>query len=217
MGRSNMPDSLQLMHGAQFAKEYVSDYLESDIPTRCNRYRNGWQLSDTQLPTPERFFTFEPLALDTWPTIITVVISTSSFSRDSYDGYDPLYRVTYQMRTYVWCRGLGSEEATIARDRLTTVVRSALLDYPCLQATDPRQTFQAKIEESTIREEFSDTTLLKGDRVMAGSYIGYEMSINEIVTRADIFQPTSQNPTDISLEVLQQGVTDTNLSTANWS
>lgn len=212
-----MLDSLQLMHGAQFAKEYVSSYLQSDVPSRCNRYRNGWGLNDTQLPTPERFYTFEPLALDVWPTIITVAISTSSFNRDSYDGYDPLYRVTYQMRTYVWCRGLGSEEATIARDRLTTVIRSALLDYPCLQATDTRQTFQAMIEESSIREEFSDTTLLKGDRVLAGAYISYELAINEIVTRANIFEPTEQNPTDISLEVLQQGPTDTNLSTANWS
>jgi len=212
-----MPDSLQLMHGAQFAKEYVSNYLKLDIPVRCNRYRNGWQLNDTQLPTPEKFYTFEPLALDAWPTIITVAISTSSFLRDSYDGWDPLYRVTYQMRTYVWCRGLGSEEATIARDRLTTVVRSALLDYPCLQATDTRKTFQAIIDESTIREEFSDTTLLKGDRVMAGSYISYELSINEIVTRSDIFHPTRANPTDITLDVKQQGPTDSNLSVANWS
>lgn len=212
-----LTDSYYLMHGAQFAKQYVSNYLEMDIPLRCNRYRNGWNLSNAQLPNPEKFYTFEPLALDAWPTIITVVISTSSFNRESYDGFDPLYRVVYQMRTYVWCRGLGSEEATIARDRLTTVVRSALLDYPCLQATDSRQTFQAMIDESSLREEFSDTTLLKGDRVMAGSYLGYELSINEIVTRTDIFQPTQENPTDIQLRVKQQGVTDTDLSASNWS
>ena len=212
-----LTDSYYLMHGAQFAKQYVSNYLEADIPSRCNRYRNGWNLSNTQLPNPEKFYTFEPLALDAWPTIITVVISTSSFNRESYDGFDPLYRVVYQMRTYVWCRGLGSEEATIARDRLTTVVRSALLDYPCLQATDSRQTFQAMIDESSLREEFSDTTLLKGDRVMAGSYLGYELSINEIVTRTDIFQPTQQNPAEIQLQVRQQGPTDTDLSASNWA
>lgn len=212
-----LTDSYYLMHGAQFAKQYVSSYLEGDIPTRCVRYRNGWNLDSAQLPTPEKFFTFEPLALDAWPTIITVVISTSSFNRESYDGFDPLYRVVYQMRTYIWCRGLGSEEATIARDRLTTVVRSALLDYPCLQATDSRQTFQAMIDESSLREEFSDTTLLKGDRVMAGSYLGYELSINEIVTRTDIFQPTEANPAEIQLQVRQQGPTDTDLAASNWS
>ena len=72
------------------------------------------------------------------------------------------------------------------RDRLTTVVRSALLDRPCLNATDPRGTWHVEIDESTMREEFSDLTLLKGDRVMAGAYIAYDLAIDEIVARADI-------------------------------
>jgi len=117
-----------LMHGAQFAKQYVSNYLQLDIPQRVVRYRNGWDISDTELPSPAKYLTYEPLALDDWPTIITVAINTSGFERIAYDGPDPLYRVDYVMRTYIWCRALGSEEATIARDRLTTVVRSALLE-----------------------------------------------------------------------------------------
>ena len=87
------------------------------------------------------------------------------------------------MRTYVWVRTEGSEETTMMRDQLTTVVRAALLDRPCLRATDPRSTWQAQIDQDTMREEFSDLTLLKGDRVMAGSYIAYELTINEIVAR----------------------------------
>jgi hypothetical protein len=90
------------------------------------------------------------------------------------------------MRTYVWVRDVGSEEVTLMRDRLTTVVRSAVLDYPCLEARDPRQTFQAKIDESTLREEYSDLTLLKGDRVLAGAYLSYTLSIHEVVTRKPI-------------------------------
>jgi hypothetical protein len=39
------------------------------------------------------------------------------------------------------------------------------------------------IDEGTMREEFSDLTLLKGDRVMAGAYISYEMVVNERITR----------------------------------
>ena len=71
------------------------------------------------------------------------------------------------------------ELATLMRDRLTTVVRSALLDYPCLKAVDPRQTFQARIDEGTLREEYSDLTLLKGDRVLAGSYLAYDLTIKD--------------------------------------
>lgn len=198
-----------LMHGAQFAKMYVSDYLQADLPKRIIRYRNGWDVSSTELPMPEKYFVYEPLALDVWPTVITVAIGTSRFERMGFDGPDPLYRVTYTMRTYIWCRAVGADEATIARDRLTTVVRSALLDYPCLQALDPRQSFQAIIDENTIREEFSEITLLKGDRVLCGAYVAYDLGINEVVTRQDIGEIG-----EIELSVAQQGITDTNLNTA---
>ena len=177
---------MNLMHGAQFTKKYVNDYLEVDIPTRIISYRNGWGVDNESLPTPEKFLTYEPLALDIWPTIITVAISTNKLERIGFDRSDPIYRVEYQMRTYVWVRSNGSEEATVMRDRLTTVIRSALLDYPCLKAYDERESFRASIDESSMREEFSDLTLLKGDRVLAGSYIAYIMQIDEVVSREDI-------------------------------
>lgn len=199
-----------LMHGPHFAKDYVSSYLQNDLPKRIVRYRNGWDISSTELPMPEKFFTYEPLALDAWPTIITVAISTTRFERMGFDGPDPLYRVNYNMRTYVWCRAIGADEATIARDRLTAVVRSALLDYPCLQATDPRQSFQVMIDENSMREEFSEITLLKGDRVLCGAYVGYDLGINEVVTRQDIGEIQ-----EIQLSVSQQGVTDDNLSVSS--
>ena len=90
------------------------------------------------------------------------------------------------MRTYIWVRTEGSEQTSLMRDRLTTVIRSALLDYPCLKAADPRNTFRVSIDETTMREEFSDTTLLKGDRFMAGAFVGYILEMDETVQRQDI-------------------------------
>lgn len=174
---------MDLMFGAHFAKQYVNNYLKVDIPTRIINYRNGWNLDDVALPTPVSFFIYEPIALDSWPTVITVAMSTNRIERIGYDKANPLYRVNYSMRTYVWVRDVGSEEATLMRDRLTTVVRSALLDYPCMKATDPQNTFKAMIDESTMQEQFSDLTLLKGDRVMAGAYLSYDLSIDEVVDR----------------------------------
>jgi hypothetical protein len=73
------------------------------------------------------------------------------------------------------------------RDRLTTVVRSALLDVPSLQTlNDANGDYEAYIDSSSITEEFSDLTMLKGDRVLAGAYIGYDLVINEIVYRQQI-------------------------------
>jgi hypothetical protein len=42
------------------------------------------------------------------------------------------------------------------------------------------------IDEGTIREEYSDITLLKGDRMMAGAYVGYTLNLDEVVTRVGL-------------------------------
>ena len=189
------------MHGAHSAKSYVSQYLSQDIPTRLVKYRNGWNVDDITLPSPVNYLVYEPLALDEWPIIITVAINTKSFNRLEYDGttLDPLYRVTYGMRTYVWVRTEGSEQATIMRDRLTTVVRSALLDYQCLARLESER--HARIEETTLSEEFSELTLLKGDRVLAGAYVGYDLLLDEVITREDLGPEVSE----YDIEVLGTG------------
>lgn len=178
--------TMYLMHGPHFAKEYINAYLKNELPKRLIKYRNGWGISNAELPDPEDYFTYEPLVMDHWPTIITVAISTNSFEQIGWDFEHPLYRVTYSMRTYVWSRTEGSEDTTRMRDRLAVVVRSALLDALSLNATDPRSTFRVEIDQTTMREEFSDLTLLKGDRVLAGAYISYNLTIDEIVHREDI-------------------------------
>ena len=180
--------TIELMHGGQFAKAFVTAYLESDIPKRVFDYRNGWQVTDSELPSPAKYLSYEPVALDAWPTLITVAISTNRMERIGYmRGTEPQYRVNYVMRTYVWARGGNAEKATLCRDRLTTVVRSALLDYPCLNAVtaDDYGSFQAKIDEGSMREEFSDLTPLKGERYMAGAYLGYELAMDEVVMRRE--------------------------------
>lgn len=177
---------MDLMHGSHFAKQYVTDYLMNDIPGRLVTYRNGWGLDDIALPSPLEYLTYEPLALDAWPTIVTVAMSMSDMERTGFFRGDPEYRVNYSMRTYVWIRHERAEATTDMRDRLTTVVRSALLDHPRLKSEDPRMTFNVQIDEGTMSEQYSDLTLLKGDRVLAGSYISYNLYINEIVAREPI-------------------------------
>lgn len=178
---------MTIMFGPAKAKNYINDFLELDIPQRIIKYRNEWNLDDFRLPDIAKFMTYEPMAMDTWPTLITVAISTKSFTRESFTpGNDPTYRVVYGMRTYVWVRAQGSDEVTFMRDNLTTVLRSALLDYPSFKSRDKEDTFQAVMNESTLTEEFSDLTLIKGDRVLAGSYMSYDLAMTETVTRQPI-------------------------------
>lgn len=171
-----------MMSGPRLAKNYVSNYLSSDLPDRLLAYRNHWALSTTKLPSPVRYLSYEPFALDKWPTIITLVINTRSVNRDGYEeDADPNYRVTYEMRTYIWVRDQGAETVTEQRDNLTTVVREALMDGPSLSRYDSDVPCYPKIDEGTIREEFSDLTLIKGERLLAGSYISYDLSLNEVI------------------------------------
>lgn len=190
-----------MMQGAAAAKRLVNNYLAYDLPERLLTYRNHWHLDEDSLPDPLLYLTYEPVALDTWPTIITVAISTPQMNRVDYDAsLNPEYQVRYTMRTYVWVRADGSEYCTEIRDNLTTVLRSALLDHASLKTADHNDC-GVRVEEGNLREEFSDLTLIKGDRVMAGAYIGYDLTLTEHITRRNIAELES---IEIESEVLEE-------------
>ena len=189
--------------GAWSAKQLITSYLQWDMPQRLTEYRNRWQLDDGRLPDPEKYLSHEPVALDAWPTIITVQISTLGIDREDYTSYglDPLYRCRYQMRTFVWNRDNQSEGVTETRDRLTAVVRAALLDRPTMNQGPYSQEFQdIALDEGTLREEYSDITQVKGDRFVAGAYLAYEFSLYEPVTRRVIGEVSS---VDLDVDRLQ--------------
>ena len=173
-----------MMSGSRLAKQFVTNYLAADLPSRLVGYRNHWNLSASQLPDPRLYVSHEPFQLDRWPTIITIVMSTDSINRTAYtSAFDPDMQVVYDMRTYVWVRDAGAQTVTDQRDNLTTVVREALMDHPSLSAYDSDVPCSPKIDEGTIVEQFSDLTLIKGERLLAGSYIGYSLTLDEVLTR----------------------------------
>lgn len=175
----------EAMYGPQFAKQFVNDYLKVEVPKRLVKYRNYWGASNDEIPDPAEYLDYEPATMDVWPTIITVSLSGRGFTRVGHMRYgDPEYEVSYNMRTYAWARTEGEKSVTTMRDRLIVVVRSALMDHPCLKRRNPDR--QARIDESTITEEYSELTLLKGDRYLAGAYVGYELKIEEPIVREKI-------------------------------
>jgi hypothetical protein len=191
-----------MMQGPHAAKRFVTNYLERDLPQRLLLHRNAWNLSEDDLPNPLKYLNYEPIAIDHWPTVITLAISASDMSRNDYDtSLNPLYRIRYSMRTYAWVKEDGSDECTTMRDNLITVVRSALLDHVSLRTAD-NQGCNALIDEGSMREEYSDLTLIKGDRVMAGAYVAYEMELNETITRKPISTSLTSVEVDAEVSVL---------------
>ena len=196
------------MSGAWTAKEYVTSYLEEDLPDRIIGYRNLWNLDSDRLPVPEKYLSYEPPALDHWPMVITVALSTPSMTRIDYvDGLNPVYRSAYNMRTYVWVKQDHAELATESRDRLVTVLRSALLDRASLVSLDD-ENHDLLLDETTLREEFSDITYVKGDRAVCGAFLGYTIYLNEAITRKPRFVPTLDNPNEITADIYPLSRTD---------
>jgi hypothetical protein len=193
------------MQGAYKAKNFVNNYLENDLPGRLLKYRNAWNLDDENLPDPTKYLVYEPIAIDHWPTVITVAISMTGMERDDYTSLlDPMYFVNYSMRTYVWVKDDNSEQCTAKRDRLVTVLRSSILDSPSLSLCGASDNLDVQVDESSIREEYSDLTLLKGERVMAGAYLSYNLRINEVVRVDSIGQITEiQTETNPLLPLLK--------------
>jgi hypothetical protein len=175
-----------MIQGVHIAKAFVTNYLELDLPSRLIAFRNAWNVDDENLPEPLEYKNYEPIAIDAWPMVYTVSSSADGFVRIDYDlSGNPQYRVDYSLRTYVWVKDDDSEQCALKRDRLSTVIRSALLDHPALERSDS-ENCEPLIDESSMNEQFSDLTLIKGERVMAGGYCGYTLSINETITRSDL-------------------------------
>ena len=180
--------------GPWVLKERITGYLRADMPSRIKFYREFWKVDDRLLPMPGHYHSYEPPSLDVWPTIITVQLSTNSLERTDYhDGLNPEYRVSYAMRTYVWVKNESPEDATEARDRLTTVVRSSLLDRQSFDLGPSHPQNPIILDETSVREEFSDVTYVKGDRVVCGAYISYTAIVDEAIVRPEI--ATVQNIT----------------------
>jgi hypothetical protein len=192
--------------GAHKAKEFVNTYLESDLPDRLITYRNSWNLDDEELPEPLKYLAYEPIAIDHWPTLITVVISMNQLTRSDYTFVmDPRFRVNYTMRTYIWVKDDSSELCTLKRDRLTAVLRASLLDGPSLNRCGTEENLEVMIDENSIQEEYSELTLIKGERVMAGAYLGYTLTLTEILKRKVVRDSVDE----IDVEEVNVGLTET--------
>jgi hypothetical protein len=174
-----------MMNGPTLARHWITDFFRQDLPTRLVGYRTWWGLDTETLPDPVQILSYEPAVADRWPMLYTMVLGTTSVERIDYDFDDnPRYEFRYNMRTYVWVRAVGSETVTDLRDNLTTVTVDSMIDLPAVSSYNATQTdCSGVIDESTIRIEFSDIFLLKGERMTSAAYIQYDIVMTETITR----------------------------------
>lgn len=167
------------MRGSAVAKQYVTDFLEESLEGYLNTLRTEWGLDSSRLPSPVAFFPHEPHLLDRWPMVATSAVRMARLTLQEQTRLGSTYTMRYSLRTFVWVSQRGFGDAIEARDSLTTAIRIALLDMPWLGLLDQR----ALMEETTLTEEYSDVTAVKGDRYVAGSYLGFDLLVEEELDR----------------------------------
>lgn len=167
--------------GVGQAKRTVAGFLRTQMPAHLARLRTEWGV---ELPD---FVDFEhnPLkALDRWPILAVSAMGLTGMSRTGYASQQPgvpevQYDARYDLRVFLWVREKEWDRVIDVRDDLTAAVRTLILDRPTLG--DAEETYL--IEENTVVEDYSDVAAVKGDRFVAGSFIGFEMRVTEGIGR----------------------------------
>lgn len=179
--------------GATFAAAHVVDFLTEALPKRilADRLRRG--LSEDDLPLPEAYLPHEPLAVDRTP-MIAVTVDRGETQRVEHRGGDAnassggTFAVTYSARIFCWCVGKDLPSAVRQRNDLAVAVRATLLDAQTFGASAEN----TRIEEQTLVEEYSDTARTRGDRFLAGAFVGFEMTVFETIdgeATSTIYEP----------------------------
>jgi hypothetical protein len=162
-----------LMRGPHTVRTALSLFLSIEVPRQVAIARTQWSLDAYQLPVPVRYDAYEPYALDKWPLMGVTVSSADGFTLNDMDALaQRKYRATYRVRLFTWVRTpLNSlevpftpeyDETLRLRDDLAACVRAALLQTSGLGDD------ALMWDESTLVEEYSEATPVKGDRFVAG-------------------------------------------------
>lgn len=188
------------MRGPAGVREDVRDFLRELLPPHLEACRAAWGRSEAELPLPvsepddprkDAYFAVEPAAIDRWPMI---AVTTGRYTQRgqvdfSIDG-DPQYDGTYPVRVYSWVRAAGFEACQRMRDDFGTALRVAFMAHTRLAVPSGQFT----VIPSSVVIDFSDITPVRGDRFVAGSYVGFDLRVLETLT--DRLALPGQQPRD---------------------
>lgn len=178
---------MPLFRGATQVRDVVIQYLQTTVPEIIDQARTDWEVDEYQLPYPVGYDAYEPYALDKWPLIGVNVVQSTDFNRIDYmDDMGQRYLSNYTIRVFTWVRTPmdmndtplepGYSEAIRTRDDLAACVRAALVRSGSLG-----QPGAVIFDETSLTEEYSEATGVKGDRFVAGVVHSFTARFDESV------------------------------------
>jgi hypothetical protein len=168
--------------GPQGVRDQITGFLRAAVPAHAAAALEAWGLTAAQLPTPvdnvddpraDGYFDREPAALDRWPLIAVTSGRRTQKAIDTdldLTGVASItYRCLYPVRIYAWVRDGSHDLVVDQRDNLATVIATAVLAQPGLGTTG-----DLEADLKTIVLAPSDVSPVKGDRFVAGAYVGFD-------------------------------------------
>lgn len=166
--------------GAYAARHYVHDWMVNHFPGYLDDLRVAWDVDDTVLPYPVKYVPGPPGAIDLTPLLAVSAVYMSRVKRVDAAGDRIEYASTYMMRAFAFIIDERLQDAIDTRDLYSAALRSALLDSPTLKGAP------LVLDDTTLREDYSDPKKRNGDRWMLGTMITFNMTVQESLLRTSL-------------------------------
>lgn len=182
-----VPDLRSEMGGPLRVRHQLLAFYRAYFPMHLAAYTEAWGLDPEVMAPPvskpgeprdDAYMPREPDVIDRWPLLaITTARATTGGERDFDDDGNPQYRVTYPVRVYTWVKAEGHGATQDLRDDYSTAVRITTLSHTALGSAGELQ-----LVPSTVLTDFSAVSAVKGERFVAGSYVGFNVVATETLT-----------------------------------
>lgn len=189
------------LRGPRGVRTDLADFYRLWLPQHAAGCREAWGLKDDELPVPksqpddprvDAYFAGDAPALDRWPMLYVNTGRRRQTAVDHTDDGDVEYRSIYPVRVFTWVSAVGRAEAQAQRDDLATVVQITTLAHTTLGGNGRFGAYA--VVPSTLVTDFSRLEPVKGDRVVGGSYVGFDLQVTETLT--DRLAMPKQQPRD---------------------
>lgn len=180
-----MPDLSTEMRGPIAVRHTITEYLRSCLDGHVAALAGVLGLPVPEMiasapgePRTDGYFAREPGAIDRWPMLsVTSGRMVGRGAVDVDDDGSETFRSTYPIRVYTWVKAVGFDDAQDLRDVYGTAVRIAVLARPGLDTNG-----RVQANPSTLVTDFSSVKAVNGDRHVAGSYVGFDVTAIETLT-----------------------------------
>lgn len=196
------------LRGPRGVRAAVVAFYRDYLPLHAAACRAAWGLTDADLPVPvsdpsdprkDAYFAGDPTGIDRWPMLTVNTGRRSQRTVDHTDDGDPEYRSVYPVRVFTWVKAEGRDAAQNMRDDLATAVQITLLSHLNLGGDG-----HLAVVPTSVVTDFSRVEPVKGDRFVAGSFVGFDLQVVETLT--DRLALPGQQPRDTVSGVTATGI-----------